>query len=89
MFLTFGFSGRYLGFSLRYPLLVRLANLCRSSILSETRSYLILYITSTRVQFSRWNIICNVHGYHYNLRVAPGVQNVIEMLEGTKGGVNV
>ena len=43
MFLTFGFSGHYLDFSLRYPLLM----------------------TSPNLQFSRWNVICNAHGYHY------------------------
>ena len=42
-FLTFGFSGHYLDFSLRYPLLM----------------------TSPNLQFSRWNVICNAHGYHY------------------------
>ena len=44
IFLTFGLSGRYLDFSLRLPLLVTLPNLCRSSILSERRSYLFLSI---------------------------------------------
>ena len=40
MFLNFG----DLDFSLRYPLLVTLPNLRRSSMLSERRSYLILNI---------------------------------------------
>ena len=44
MFLTFGFFGRYLDFSLRYTLLVTLPDLHHSSILSERRSYLSLYI---------------------------------------------
>ena len=39
-----GFSGRYSDFSLRWTLLVTLLNLRRSSVLSERRSYLILYI---------------------------------------------
>jgi hypothetical protein len=41
---TFGFSGSDLDFSLRSPLLVTLPNLRRSSILSERRLFLILYI---------------------------------------------
>ena len=58
MFLTFGFSRRYLDSSL---LLVTLPNLLRSSILSETIISHFVY-TGTSVQYSRWNIICNVHG---------------------------
>jgi hypothetical protein len=62
MYLTFGFSaGRYLDVSL---LLVTSPNLCPSSIrvLSETTISLFVY-TRTKVQFSRRNIIYNVHDY--------------------------
>jgi len=44
LFLTFGFSGRDLDFFLRLPLVVTLPYLRRSSILSERRLFLILYI---------------------------------------------
>jgi hypothetical protein len=44
LFLTFSFSGRYLDLFLRLPLLVTLPDLCRSSILFERRSCLILFI---------------------------------------------
>ena len=67
MFLTFGFSGRDLDVSLRYIAVV--CDVAQPTslfycILSETTvSSRFVYI-GTRVQFTRRNIICNLHRYY-------------------------
>ena len=74
MFLTIAFSCHYLDFSLllaTFPIYVAL-------ISCQRRSYHILYI---HVQFSRRNIICNVHGYYHivprsNIAHAHGMSEV-------------
>ena len=53
LFLTFGFSGRYLDFFLSLRLLVTLPDLCRSPILSCLRNDHISFVyTNTRVLYS-------------------------------------
>ena len=54
------FSDRYFDVSL---LLVTLPNQYPCSISSETIISHFVH-TRTKVQFSRWNIVYNVHGYH-------------------------
>ena len=77
----FGFSGRDLDVSPRYIAVV--CDIAQHTsllycILSNTTVSHFVY-TGTRVQFSRWNIICNLHRY-YNLYVALSEQNDVGIL---------